>query len=42
MKKEDLLKWLPALRQASEEGTVCVVGYQAALDKCEGLEVSEL
>ena len=42
MKKEDLLKWLPALRQASEEGTVCVVGYQTALDKCEGLEVSEL
>ena len=42
MKKEDLLKWLPALRQASEEGTVCVVGYQAALDKCKGLEVSEL
>ena len=42
MKKEDLLKWLPALRQAAEDGTVCVVGYQAVLDKCEGLEVSEL
>ena len=44
MTKEDLLKWLPALRQASEDGTVCVVGYQAVMDKCEGegLVISEL
>ncbi len=44
MKKEDLLKWLPALQQATENGTVCVVGFKDVLDKCADPEmvISEL
>ena len=34
MKKEDLLNWLPALRQTTHDGAVCVVGFREVLDRC--------
>ena len=40
MDRQDLLRWLPALHQATEDGTACVVGYQAVLDRCAAADPS--
>ncbi len=39
---EDLLRCAEWLERFSREGAVCVVGYDEALQACEGLEISDL
>ena len=42
MTRQELLDWLPALRQATKQGAVCAVGYREVLEKCGGLVIQEL
>jgi len=37
--RQSLLDWRPMLDKMAQEGAVCVVGHQAALDACGGLEL---
>lgn len=37
--RQSLLDWRPMLDKVAQEGAVCVVGHQGALDACDGLEI---
>lgn len=40
--RESLTEWCPLFEKMANEGTVCVVGHEDALKKCENLEICEL
>lgn len=40
--KETLSEWKKALQKMAEDGAVCVVGYEKALQECSGLEIREI
>lgn len=40
--REKLLGWCDPIKAMSDEGTVCVVAHDAALQQCEGIEIFDL
>ncbi len=40
--RETLLEWKRALQKMAEDGAVCVVGYEKALQECSGLKILEI